>query len=176
LGCASPENKYYTLNPTAPIDSASIGPARLSHTVAIQDVSIPGVLDRPQIVVGIDETRVDVREYDRWAEPFEGLVRRTLSQDLMARLGPDRVPEMPNKDSALLSITIDAFGREGDRVVLRGRWTLNDRRKDAPPGMSHSFDQSLPLAQNDQLPATVAGMSRLLGNVSDDIARALDER
>jgi uncharacterized lipoprotein YmbA len=171
LGCASPDNKYYTLNPTAPVVAA--GQMGSSRTFAIQDVSIPEALDRPQIVVGLDENRVDVREYDRWVEPFDGLVRRTLAQNLMARLGPDRLLEKPDKESALLSIAIDAFGREADRVVLRGRWALKDQRKDAAAAPPHSFDKSLPLGQNDPLPITVADLSRWLGDLSDEIARSL---
>ena len=170
-GCGSPDNKYYTLNPTAPADAAA-GQSGSNRTLAIQDISIPEALDRPQIVVGLDETRVDVREYDRWAEPFEGLVRRILTQNLMARLGPDKLLEKPDKNSLLLAMTIDAFGREGDRVVLRGRWTIKDQRKDGAAAPPHSFDRSLPLGQTDQLQATVAAMSRLLGGVSDEIARS----
>jgi uncharacterized lipoprotein YmbA len=170
-GCGSPENKYYTLN-QAPPASTGLGSV---HTVALDSVSIPGELDRPQIVVGLDDNRVDVREYERWAEPFESLVRRTLADDLRARLDPGKLLEKPDKDTLLLSVTIDAFGRQGERVILRGRWTLKDQ-KDGPAAPSHSFDQALPLDPNTQMPATVADMSRLLGQISDEIALSIDGR
>lgn len=169
--CGSPQNSYYMLSQTPP-GGAVPGSNR---TVAIDDVSIPGQLDKPQIVIGLDENRVDVHEYDRWAEPFDGMVRRTLGEDLRARLGAGRVLEKPNKDSLALSVTIDTFGRQGDRVVLRGRWTLKEQGKDGavPP---HSFDEDLALDPNAPIPATVAGMSRLLGQVSDEMALSVEKR
>jgi uncharacterized lipoprotein YmbA len=176
LGCGSPGNTYYVLNPTGPAKVTSVGRSSPIHTLAIDGVSIPGALDRPQLVVGLDENRVDVREYDRWAEPLDGMIRRTLAENLMARLGPDRVLETPNKDSSRLTITIDAFGREGQRVVLRGQWTLKDSGTDSPAPAPHSFDRDLPLDQNAQLPGAVAGMSQLLGAVSDDIASTIGGR
>jgi uncharacterized protein len=169
--CGSPQNAYYTLNQTPPPNAAS----GLSHTVALDNVSIPGELDRPQIVVGLDENRVDVREYERWVEPFDGMVRRTLAEDLRARLGPGRLLEKPDKDTLLLSVTIDAFGRQGERVVLRGRWTVKDQ-KDGPAVPSHNFEQALPLDPNAQMPATIAGMSRLLGQFSDEVALSIGGR
>ncbi len=169
--CGSPENKYYTLNQMPQVNTAPSS----GHTVTLDNLSIPGELDRPQIVVGLDQNRVDVREYERWVEPFEGMVRRTLAGDLRARLGPGQLLEKPDKDSLLLSVAIDAFARQGDRVVLRGRWTLRDQ-KDGPAAPSHSFDQSLPLDPNAQMPATVADMSQLLGQVSDEIALSIGGR
>jgi uncharacterized lipoprotein YmbA len=101
------------------------------------------------------------------------MIRRTLAEDLRARLGPGRLLETPDKNSVLLSVAIDAFGRQGDRVVLRGRWTLKDQRTEGPSPSPHGFDQDLPVDRNAELPATVADMSRLLGGVADEIARSI---
>jgi uncharacterized lipoprotein YmbA len=169
IGCGSPQNTYYTLNQTALAGAVSGS----SRTVALDGVSIPGELDRPQIVVGLDDNRVDVREYDRWAEPLDSMVRRTLAENLRARLGPSQLLEKADKNSLLLSVAIDAFGRQGDRVVLRGRWTLKDQRTEGPSPSPHSFDQDLPVDRNAELPATVADMSRLLGGVADEIAQSI---
>jgi uncharacterized lipoprotein YmbA len=167
-GCSSPENKYFTLSATdtaAPTRQA--GPAR---TIAIDDISIPTYLDRPQIVVKQDPNRADVREYERWIEPLDGMIRRVLAADLTARLGSGRVLDKPGKDSALLSVTVEEFGQEGDRVVLRGQWTLKSQQKDAS-AVPHSFSRDEPLGKSET-PDMVAAMSRLVGALGDEIAAA----
>jgi uncharacterized lipoprotein YmbA len=165
-GCSSPENKYFTLSATdAAAPARQAGPAR---TIAIDDVSIPAYLDRPQIVVKQDANRADVREYERWIEPLDGMIRRVLAADLAARLGSGRVLDRPGKDSTLVSVTIDAFGQEGDRAVLRGQWVLKGPQKDAP-AVPHSFSRDEPLGKSET-PDMVAAMSRLVGALGDEVA------
>lgn len=169
-GCSSPENKYFTLS--AADAAAPTGQAVSGRTIAIDDVSIPAYLDRPQIVIEQDPNRADVREYERWVEPLDGMIRRVLAADLAARLGSGRVLDKPGKDSGLLSVTIEAFGQEGDRVVLRGQWVLKGQQKDAP-AVPHSFSRDEPLGKAET-PDMVAAMSRLVGALGDEIAGSVD--
>ena len=169
-GCSSPENKYFTLS--AADAAAPTGQAVSGRTIAIDDVSIPAYLDRPQIVIEQDPNRADVREYERWVEPLDGMIRRVLAADLAARLGSGRVLDKPGKDSGLLSVTIEAFGQEGDRVVLRGQWVLKGQQKDAP-AVPHSYSRDEPLGKAET-PDMVAAMSRLVGALGDEIAGSVD--
>jgi uncharacterized protein len=166
-GCSSPDNKYFTLSAAEP--AAPAGQAITGRTIAIDDVTIPAYLDRPQIVIKQDPNRADVREYERWVEPLDGMIRRVLTADLAARLGSGRVLDKPGKDSALLSVTIEEFGQDGDRAVLRGQWTVKTAgRKDAPAA-AHSFSRDEPLGKAET-PDMVAAMSRLVGALGDEIA------
>jgi uncharacterized lipoprotein YmbA len=165
-GCSSPDNKYFTLSAAEP--AAPAGQAVTGRTIAIDDVTIPAYLDRPQIVVRQDANRADVREYERWVEPLDGMIRRVLTADLAARLGSGRVLDKPGKDSALLSVTIEEFGQDGDRAVLRGQWVLKAAGKDAP-ALPHSFSRDEPLGKAET-PDMVAAMSRLVGALGDEIA------
>ncbi len=168
LGCSSPENKYYTLSaadPAAPANAVRTG----GRTISIDEISVPAYLDRPQIVVKKDSNTADIREYERWVEPLDGMIRRSLSADLAARLGPGRVLDKPNKDSYLLSVTIEQFGQEGDQAVLHGQWTLKPQQKDGPPALAHSFVHDRPVT-GKEMPDAVSTMSGLLGALSDDIS------
>ena len=166
-GCSSPENKYFTLSATDTTQPAGqAGPAR---TIAIDDISIPAYLDRPQIVVRQDANRADIREYERWMEPLDSMIRRVLAADLAARLGAGRVLDKPGKDSALLSVIIEEFGQEEDRAMLRGQWVLKGQQKDAAAGTPHSFSRDEPLGKAET-PDMVAAMSRLVGALGDEIA------
>lgn len=171
-GCSSPENKYFTLS-ASDVAAPTAGRAITGRTIAIDDVSIPAYLDRPQIVVEQDPNRADVREYERWVEPLDGMIRRVLAADLAARLGTGRVLDRPDKDSALVSVTIEAFGQEGDRAVLRGQWVVKSQQKDAP-AVPHSFSREEPLGKAET-PDMVAAMSRLVGALGEEIAGSVGE-
>ncbi len=167
-GCSSPDNKYFTLSATEP--AAPAGQAVTGRTIAIDDVTIPAYLDRPQIVIEQDPNRADVREYERWVEPLDSMIRRVLTTDL-ATSGCSRAEmrvDKPRKDSALLSVTIEEFGQDGDRAVLRGQWTVKTAGKDAP-AVAHSFSRDEPLGKAET-PDMVAAMSRLVGALGDEIA------
>jgi len=172
-GCSSPENKYFTLSAAEP--AAPAGQAVTGRTIAIDDIQIPAYLDRPQIVIKQDPNRADIREYERWVEPLDGMIRRVLTADLAARLGAGRVLDKPGKDSALVSVTIEEFGPEGDHAVLRGQWTLKSQQKDAPAGVPHSFSKDEPLGKAET-PDMVAAMSRLVGALGDEMTGSLDAR
>ncbi len=65
-GCGtSPSARYYTL-------SAPAEPAReaAGFAVAVGPVSIPAVVDRPEIVVTVGENEVWPDEFNRWASPL----------------------------------------------------------------------------------------------------------
>jgi uncharacterized protein len=170
-GCSSPENKYFTLSAAEP--AAPAGQAVTGLTIAIDDIQIPAYLDRPQIVIKQDPNRADVREYERWVEPMDGMIRRVLTADLAARLGTGRVLDKPAKDSTLLSVTIEEFSQDGDRAVLRGQWTLKSQQKDAPAGVAHSFSRDEPLGKAET-PDMVAAMSRLMGALGDEVAGSVN--
>jgi uncharacterized lipoprotein YmbA len=164
-GCSSPDNKYFTLSTEKP---AALPSQAAAHTVAVDEVTIPAYLDRPQIVIRQDMNRADVREYERWMEPLDSMLRRVLTADLAARLGAGRVLDKPAKDTALIAVTIDEFGQDGDRVVLRGQWTVKTAGKDAA-GASHSFSREEPVGKAET-PDMVAAMSRLVGELADEVA------
>jgi len=164
-GCSSPDNKYFTLSTEGGAAPAS---TVVTRTVSVDEVTIPSYLDRPQIVIRKDATQADLHEYERWLEPLDNMLRRVLSADLTARLGAGHVLDRPAKDTTLIAVTIDEFGQDGDRVVLRGQWTVKMAGKDGP-GVSHSFSREEPLGKVET-PDMVAAMSRLVGGLADEIA------
>ena len=165
--CSSPDNKYFTLSTESGAAPASTAAAQ---TVSVDEVTIPSYLDRPQIVIRQDANRADLREYERWMEPLDSMMRRVLTADLAARLGTGHVLDRPAKDTTLIAVTIDEFGQDGDRVVLRGQWTVKTARKDGP-GVSHSFSREEPLGKAET-PDMVAAMSRLVGGLADEVSGA----
>ena len=85
--CASsPPSRFYTLSRTATPGAA---PATLS--VIVGPVSIPGVVDLPQIVVSTGPYQVTIDEYTRWASPLPNNISRVVAENLVDLLGTPRV-------------------------------------------------------------------------------------
>lgn len=124
---SSPPTRFYTLSEIA----ADMQPTPQSGTgsVRVYRVTIPGELDRPQVVRQIDANRLQIAEQDRWAAPLDEMIRRVLSGDL-ARRRP--APAAANANDAppadqqrSLSVDIREFyGDANCNVTLRAAWTM----------------------------------------------------
>ena len=132
-GCgSSAPPRFYTLasrpagNPPPAGSVAGDAP-----TVAVSAVTIPGTLDRPQLVVFLDAQRIELFEEARWAEPLAHGIARTLAEDLQTRLGLAAVAAYPEDASARaryrISVDIlhlDVASQGG--VTLDAIWTIRD--------------------------------------------------
>lgn len=85
----SPRVTFYTLTPDSPVQGAPPSPRQLS--VAVGPVTIPELVNRPQLVVRLAPNRVDVLESHRWAEPLKTEIPRLMAADLGRVLGSSRV-------------------------------------------------------------------------------------
>ena len=94
---ASPPTRYFALNAIAPA-SASVASAAADAPVKIrlEPVAIPPELDRLELVTHSGTNRVQIADLDRWAAPLDEQIRRTLSDDLSARL-PEHLIADPNE-------------------------------------------------------------------------------
>ena len=85
-GCASPASRFYTLSAaTAPTTTSS------NLSIVVGPVSVPAVVDRPQIVVTTGPNQVRPEEFNRWAAPLQNSIARVVAENLVAMLGTPRV-------------------------------------------------------------------------------------
>jgi uncharacterized lipoprotein YmbA len=85
-GCGStPKTQFYTLGPglAAP---ASLSP-QAGYRVEVGPVTVPDVVDRPQLVVRLAANRVELLQQHRWAEPLKSEIPRVVAADLTRLLG-----------------------------------------------------------------------------------------
>ena len=174
-GCAaSPASRFYTL-------SAGSGPAATSSklSMAVGPVSVPAVVDRPQIVVDIGPNQVRLEEFNRWAAPLQNNIARVVADNLVFMLGTPRVTLSAQGLSAdadyRAAIEVQSFqSSPGDAAVLDAVWTVR-RTKDGKtePGRTTVRET----VQEKGYDALAAAHSRALARLSQDIAaavRALD--
>lgn len=151
------DSRYYLLSAVPP--SSATAPIGGAKPVALSSVHLPGVLDRPELVVRTGAETVDILEFDRWAEPLDQMVQRVLAQDLSSRL-----PAATSSGTAPhLHVVIDEFMTDQTGGAhLIGKWWTGEQE--------HSFVLAAPTSgtQGKQI---AAALSALLGQLADDIAR-----
>ncbi len=179
-GCAgqtAPSN-FYAL-------SANASPRGLSDaeskavSVGIGPVTLPVMLDRPQIVTREGNNRLGLSEFQRWAGSLSSEVPQVLAQNLMQELGTDRIASYPWPRYRRIDyqVVVDVFrfdGLPGQSVILEGVWTLV--RGDGEEELeAHGFREQVPVAGND-FESLVASHSVALARLGARIAEVIRAR
>jgi uncharacterized lipoprotein YmbA len=172
-GCgSSPKSTFYTLSSGAPPAPA---PATAPFSVAIGAVTVPDIIDRPQLVVRAAANQVTINEFARWAAPLKDEIPRVIADNLTQLLNGARVathPQAGNTDTDyLVTIGVQRFDSAlGDAATIEVLWTVRPPKGGAPRSGRSVVREPAGAAGYDAL---VAAHSRALAAVSRDIAEAL---
>ncbi len=174
-GCSfSQPSRFYRLSPSSAEGIQALNPPAQNTTVSVGPVTIPVVLNRPQIATLSGNNAVIISEYDRWAGSLNDNLARTLT-DNMATLLPSmtvipyelgrRVPS-----SYQLIVDIQQFdGTLGKSITLKAGWIImeNDTKKTILVKKTIITEDLKGHDYTDY----VAGMSSALGKLSLEIAQ-----
>jgi uncharacterized lipoprotein YmbA len=174
-GCAhSPPTRYVTLSaePAAAPRATPLQPVQLTA------VHIPAELDRPEVVTQDAANQLTVHDNDRWGAPLAQLMRRTLAQDLLARLPASTfiLPDAPAPPGtrALVVTVLNSEADASGTLTLQVSWALLSGHP------SHAMQtQQLTLTANmasHDATAQAAALSQLLGQLADRIAASIAAR
>src|SRR5450631_1844681 len=173
-GCSrSPRVTFYTLEPGAQVATAAAATAVPS--VSIGPVTLPEVVDRPQLVVRVAANRVDILESHRWAEPLKSEIPRLIAEDLNRLLGSRRASSYLQHAGAdadyRVLVDIQRFESfPANTVTVEAVWSLR-RAGGGVPKSGHSLVRE-PLGAEGYDPL-VAAYGRALLAVSRDLAMAI---
>jgi uncharacterized lipoprotein YmbA len=165
----SPPARFYTLSGAAPEGTPPPGVG----LVRIVSVSIPGELDRPELVRRVGPNQLSIAGLDRWAAPLDQTIQRALADDVSLR-----APSPAPGQQYAVSVDIREFyGDANCNVTLRAAWTV--RLAHGSSGQTHP-DGASPINESIQVPssgvcpeALPAAMSVALGQLSDRILAGL---
>jgi uncharacterized lipoprotein YmbA len=172
-GCArSPNADFYTLSAEAPRESVSHGSPVI---VVIGVVTVPELVDRPQIVVRAGTNHVTIDEFARWAEPLKSQIPRVFVADLSQLLNSPRVSTLPIGGDAAAAwrvrIDVQSFDASlGDTASVDVLWSVLPPGN-APPITGRTI-ASEPCA-GAGYDAVVVAWSRALATVSRAIAAGI---
>jgi uncharacterized lipoprotein YmbA len=177
-GCgASPQARFYTLSPGAVVERAD---SKAQFSVAIGPVSIPDMIDRPQIVTRAGTNQVTINEFARWAGPLQSEIARVIAGNLTQMLNGAPVYIYPQSANvrADYKVTLDVQQFDsalGDAATLEVLWSVQPAKGGEsktgralvrePTGADQGADKGYD--------ALVSAHSRALTAVSRDIAAAI---
>ena len=150
--------------PAAPVPAIAVGP-----------VTLPELVDRPQLVVRVAPNRVAILETQRWAEPLRSEIPRVIAEDLGRLLGFSRVSSYQEHSGAeaecRVLLDIERFeASPGEAVSVEAAWSLR-RAAGGAPVTGHTVVREP--AAGEGYDALVAAYGRALLAVSADLARAV---
>ncbi|MBS1138077.1 MAG: hypothetical protein H6R11_2031, partial [Proteobacteria bacterium] len=95
-GCGStPKAHFYTLSAVPAAAGATAPSATAGYGVAVGPITVPEAVDRPQIVVRLSPSQVEISELHRWAAPLKSEIPRVIAEHLTRLLDTARVWAYP---------------------------------------------------------------------------------
>ena len=177
-GCAAPPSHFYTLSRTATPTAIPIATSA-EISVVVGPVSVPTIVDVPQIVVSTGTNEVSLDEFNRWASPLQNNISHVVTENLVAMLGTPRVSQFQQSLNAnadyRVAIEVQSFeSAPGEAATLNAAWIVR-RTKDGKAQTGRTTVREP--TQEKGYDALAAAHSRALARLSQDIAdavRALD--
>lgn len=174
-GCAStsPPIAYYSLSGAK---VAAVKPGQQRYAVQIGPVTLPDLLKRSQIVLGVAEEPYRLSEQHRWAGELDREFARALGEQLAAQLGTEQIAFYPADghlqltDQVLLDI-LSLEGSLGKEAVLIVRWTVVDPVTKAARLTRRSTCTTVPTDASHG--AWVAAQRANIGKLGAEVAAAL---
>ena len=169
---SSPPTHYFALTEIPP--TALPGAASSQIPIRVERITIPGELDRLEIVRRSAPNQLQIAAFDRWAAPLDAMMRRVVAGDLAARLPAGTVASAnePAAGEARQQLYIDVEEFSGDEhgaVTLRAGWLLLTPNAASLRGAAQIKVEAA-AATIDALPPA---MSRAIADLSDRIAAAM---
>jgi uncharacterized protein len=179
-GCASPQASFYRLSADSTLSATAARP--IARAVIVGPVTVPDLVDRPQIVTRSTDNEVTLNEYARWGAPLASGIADAVAGDLALLLASDRVAAATRAvaDPKAWRVRVDIQQFEsvpGDAVTIDAHWAVRANMPDSadPASLRTMSGRSLvrEAVSGPGFDALVAAQSRALGRVSRDIASAM---
>lgn len=181
FGCRSitPAVSYYTLRALteepAIGESKRTGPAPM---IGIRHVTLPGSVNRTQMVKRTGSYKIKVASFHRWADYPDRMIHQLLREDLQTLLPEMHVVNAPwqvgLKPDTVLSFQFqELIGSTDNKMVLDALWTIS-AGKDASKILSYRTNLVRPIDGNgfDDL---ADAHSRVLAELSRKVAETLKD-
>ena len=177
-GCAgtSPSVTFYTLNALSgmkadiPEDNAGLG-----IVIGIGPVTLPGYLDRPQIVTRKGQNQLDISEFHRWGDSLLKDFSRVMVKNVSILLSTNRVTVYPWPDDFSpdyqIRLDVEQFdGQIGHAVSLDVRWSVTGREGKDLVIQTSAIEEPMSTADYQGL---VAAMSRAIDTLSRQVTKKI---
>lgn len=170
---SSPPTHYFAL--ASEVAATAARPSLPGAPLRVERITVPGTLDRLEIVRRGDANQLRIATFDLWASPLDTMIQRVISEDLASRLAPGAVVSISEpaarERQRHLYLDIQEFSGDGHGAVqLRAAWLLQ-----TPGGGAdlRGIEELTAAASDTSADALAAAMSRALGELANRLATAL---
>jgi len=173
-GCgSSPPVRFFTLAADPP--PAAMTQTSADFSVIVGPVTVPEMVDRPQLVLRSSSSRVEIAEFARWAAPLKSEIPRVIADHLARLLGGARTSTSAQRATGLpdyrVLIDVQRFeSAPNEGVTIQAQWEV--RGRSGTPFTGRSLVTEPAGAGYDDL---VAAHGRALAAVSRDIVAAIGQ-
>lgn len=166
---ASPKVSFYTLQ------APSYPETRGALDISLGPVTLPEIVDRPQLVVRTNDNQVELVDTSRWAQPLKDEVARVLAANLAHELGTLRVFQygqgMTVEPDVRVAVDIVRFeSRPSVEATVEALWRIHRKGSSVPLSGRSLANEAV---QGNDYAALAAAHGRALAHVSHDIAEAI---
>jgi uncharacterized lipoprotein YmbA len=169
LGTSPPE-RFFTLA-SEPLAAAAANTT--AYLVVVGPVTVPEIVDRPQLVMSAGANRVEIAEQARWAAPLKSEIPRVISDHLARLLEGARTATSDQRSAGTpdyrVLVDVQRFDSSMQGALIQASWTIRTK-EGAPTLTGRSVVTENAGAGYDAL---VAAHSRALARVSSEIADAI---
>lgn len=176
-GCAASHKvNVYTLQlPSYPDVQTLAGSATSVLSVLLDPVTVPELVNRPQLVVHTDDHQVRIIESSRWAQTLKDEVAAVLAANLARDLGTLRVflhaHDMPDEPQIRVAVNILRFeSRPGVAATIEALWTMRYNSNRTPVTGRSIVHEAV---QDGGYPSLLAAHGRALARISHAIAEQI---
>jgi len=173
-GCApTPPPTYFQLEEPANVQLSGI---ERGIAVGVGPLNLPAYLDRPHIVTRATEHRLELSDFNRWAEPLKDSMLRVIAVNLSNELETTRVFALPRRIPVVpiefkVEINVARFdGRLGGEVVLVARWILLGKEDQL---ISTKVSIIREQSAGSDYDALIKAQNKTLQKLSNEIAEAI---
>ena len=138
-GCGStPRSNYYMLSAEASGSPGGEGPS-----IGVGPITVPDYLKRKEMVLNRDANRLELAEYDRWAESLDAGILRVTALNLAALLETQQVQRFPWRRAGIpdygVSVAVVQFSVNDANALLVAEWASHSPlgQRSAQPTHQH---------------------------------------
>lgn len=148
--------------------------SKTSPIIGVELVSIPGYLDRPEIItIKGNDTELEISDFNRWAEPLSNSIQRVISNNLSIYMKNATIRPMNlyrrTFDYTVVIYIIKFEGKFNDKVYLDSWYSVYNRNSVNVINERVKFDTELGNTYED----LVEKQSILVSKLSEAIAKKL---
>ena len=164
--CSSPpKERFYTLDAPEPPAAAAGAPS-----IAVTSVTVPDLVDRPQIVVRMGPNQVGMGEQARWAESLKSAIARVVAANLATALNGRVAPQRSGDADYRVALEVQRFeSTPGDGVLIDAAWSVTPKGGERRSGRSIAREK----VRGGDYDALAAAHSAALAAISREIAATL---